>query len=233
MAVGLRALVRPPKPKAPTTDPKPPSIGRSFLAGAGGMASNLTTFALYTPALALIAGSGLLLRQQGLAALVILLITLMVAWVPLVLAAVVPGASTRLLPWLGGWMTANNRWIQVILGFGFGIWLLVKGVNACKSTSPHHPPGEAALGPPLDAAAGTPHPCPEGRHAAVAGLPGVPDAIQAGNLLPSRAHPASRPRRVRPLGSPSLAVVPVIPGIVASRPRIRSGSRRRSLGQKP
>jgi hypothetical protein len=36
------------------------------------MASNLTTFALYTPALALIAGSGLLLRQQGLAALTIL-----------------------------------------------------------------------------------------------------------------------------------------------------------------
>jgi hypothetical protein len=49
VAVGLRALVRPPKPKAPTTDSKPPSVGRSFLAGAGGMASNLTTFALYTP----------------------------------------------------------------------------------------------------------------------------------------------------------------------------------------
>jgi hypothetical protein len=81
------------------------------------MASNLTTFALYTPALALIAGSGLALRQQGLAALIILLITLMVAWVPLLLAAVVPGA--------------NNRWIHVVLGFGFGfgIWLLVKGVN--------------------------------------------------------------------------------------------------------
>jgi hypothetical protein len=41
------------------------------------MASNLTTFALYTPALALIAGSGLLLRQQGIAALTILVITLM------------------------------------------------------------------------------------------------------------------------------------------------------------
>ena len=53
----------------------------------------------------------------------------MVAWVPLVLAAVVPGASTRLLPWLGGWMNASNRWIQVVLGFGFGVWLLVKGVN--------------------------------------------------------------------------------------------------------
>jgi Sap, sulfolipid-1-addressing protein len=121
-AVGLRALLRPPKPKAPEIDPKPTSIGRSFLAGAGGMASNLTTFALYVPALALIAGSGLPLRQQGIAALIILVITLMVAWVPLVLAVAVPGASTRLLPWLGGWM-------KVVLGFGFGIWLLVKGVN--------------------------------------------------------------------------------------------------------
>ena len=129
VAVGLRALVRPPKPKEPKTDAKPPSIGGSFLAGAGGMASNLTTFALYVPALALIAGSGLPLRQQGIVSLVILLITLMVAWVPLLLAAVVPGASTRLLPWLGGWMNANNRWIQVVLGFGFGIWLLIKGVN--------------------------------------------------------------------------------------------------------
>jgi Sap, sulfolipid-1-addressing protein len=81
------------------------------------------------PALALIAGSGLLLRQQGIAALTIMVITLMVAWVPLVLAAVVPGASTRLLPWLGNWMNANNHWIQVVLGFGFGVWLLVKGVN--------------------------------------------------------------------------------------------------------
>jgi hypothetical protein len=55
---------------------------------------------------------------------------LMVAWVPLLLAVAVPGASTRLLPWLGNWMTANNRWIQVVLALGFGIWLLVKGVTS-------------------------------------------------------------------------------------------------------
>jgi hypothetical protein len=29
----------------------------------------------------------------------------------------------------GGWMNANNRWIQVVLGLGFGVWLLVKGMN--------------------------------------------------------------------------------------------------------
>jgi hypothetical protein len=129
IAVGLRAALKPSKPKAPEPDPKTPTIGRSFVVGAGGMASNVTTFALYIPALALIAGSGLPLGQQGIAALIILLITLMVAWVPLLLAVAVPGASTRLLPWLGNWMTANNRWIQVVLGLGFGIWLVVKGVQ--------------------------------------------------------------------------------------------------------
>jgi hypothetical protein len=130
IAVGLRALVRPPKPQPSEPDAKATTIGRSFLLGVGGMASNVTTFALYVPALALIAGSGLGLGQRGLAALIILVITLMVAWVPLVLAAAVPGASQRLLPALGRWMTANNRWIQVVLGFGFGIWLVAKGVTA-------------------------------------------------------------------------------------------------------
>ena len=129
-AVGLRALLRPPTPKPSEPDPKPKSVGRSFLAGAGGMASNVTTFALYIPALSLIAGSGLPLGQQGIAALVILVITLSVAWVPLLLAVVVPSASRSLLPALGDWMAANNRWIQVALGLGFGIVLFAKGLAA-------------------------------------------------------------------------------------------------------
>jgi cytochrome c biogenesis protein CcdA len=129
VAVGLRALLRPPKPKPSEQDAKPTSIGRSFLTGAGGMASNVTTFALYIPALALIAGSELGLGKRGIAALIILAITLMLAWVPLVLAAAVPGVPSRLLPALGEWMTRNNRWIQVVLGFGFGIWLVAKGIN--------------------------------------------------------------------------------------------------------
>jgi threonine/homoserine/homoserine lactone efflux protein len=130
IAVGLRALLRPPKPKPSGAEVKPTSVGRSFLAGAAGMASNVTTFALYIPALALIAASGLGPGQRGLAALIILVITLLVAWVPLLLAAAVPAASTRLLPAMGRWMTANNRWIQVVLGFGFGVWLVAKGVSA-------------------------------------------------------------------------------------------------------
>jgi hypothetical protein len=130
LAVGLRALLRPPKPKPAVPDAGPKSVRSAFLAGAGGMATNVTTFALYIPALALIAGSGLPLGQRGLAGLIILLITLMVAWVPLLLAVAIPSASDRLLPTLGSWMNANNRWIQVVLCFGFGIWLLAKGLTA-------------------------------------------------------------------------------------------------------
>jgi hypothetical protein len=70
------------------------------------------------------------LGQRAVAGLIILVIALVVAWVPLVLAAAVPSASSRLLPALSRWMAANNRWIQVALGFGFGIWLVAKGVNA-------------------------------------------------------------------------------------------------------
>jgi threonine/homoserine/homoserine lactone efflux protein len=133
IAVGLRALLKPTPAKEPEPselEDKPASVGRSFGAGAAAMGTNVTSFALYIPALALIAGSGLPLGQRGLAGLVILLLALMVAWVPLLLAVAVPGATTGLLPALGRWMTDNNRWIQVVLGFGFGIWLAAKGILA-------------------------------------------------------------------------------------------------------
>ena len=130
LAVGLRALLHPKAPKATDADPRPTSLWRSFLAGSAGMASNITTFALYIPALALIADSELPLGQVGLAALIILVITLTVAWVPLAVAVVVPGASSSWLPRFGAWMTRNDRWIQVTLGVGFGLLLVVKGFGA-------------------------------------------------------------------------------------------------------
>jgi threonine/homoserine/homoserine lactone efflux protein len=79
IAVGLRALLKPPKPKPAEPDAKPNSVGRSFVSGAAAMGSNVTSFALYIPALALIAGSEIPLGQRGITALIILLITLMVA----------------------------------------------------------------------------------------------------------------------------------------------------------
>ncbi len=128
IAVGVRAMVKPSE-RRKSGDAGNKTAWRSCVAGAAGMASNITTFALYIPALALIAASGLPMSQQGLVALVILLITLMVAWVPLLIAIIVPATRERLLPAIGAWMDRNDRWIQVVLGFGFGIWLLWKGLG--------------------------------------------------------------------------------------------------------
>jgi hypothetical protein len=47
----------------------------------------------------------------------------------------IPRASSRLLPALGSWMNANNRWMQVVLGFGFGIWLVAKAPTRCRRCS--------------------------------------------------------------------------------------------------
>jgi threonine/homoserine/homoserine lactone efflux protein len=104
LLLGLRALLKPPKPKEPDPNPKPPSPRRSFVAGMGGMASNVTTFALYIPALALIAASDLPLGQRGLGALIILLITLSIAWVARARAAGVPRAATNKHPRFGAWL---------------------------------------------------------------------------------------------------------------------------------
>jgi len=128
-AIGGRALVRPPEPKKTKPDTGSASVGRAFVEGAAAMGSNLTTFALYIPALALIAGSGLGLGERGVAALIILVITLVLAWVPLMAAAVIPHATERWLPAMGRWMTTNDRWVQVVLGFGFGTWLTAAGIG--------------------------------------------------------------------------------------------------------
>jgi len=93
------------------------------------MASNLTTFALYTPALALIAGERACAPSArpgraghpadhahgGLGAAGV--------------RGRGPGRVYSSAAVAGGWMNANNRWIQVVLGLGFGVWLLVKGMN--------------------------------------------------------------------------------------------------------
>jgi hypothetical protein len=94
------------------------------------MATNITTFALFVPAMKLIAASDVGDLSKALAAAVVFATTLAVVLVPLAAAAVAPGLSGRALDRLGAWMQAHKRAVQVALGFGFGSWLLIKGVLA-------------------------------------------------------------------------------------------------------
>jgi len=128
VALGLRMLLRPPAPKPPRP-PREPSLRRSFLYGVVGMATNVTTFALYVPALKLIAASDVGDAGKALVTLIVFGLVLSFVIVPLVVTAAVPG-SARPLAALGAWMTSHRRALNVVLALGFGTWLVIKGATA-------------------------------------------------------------------------------------------------------
>jgi hypothetical protein len=130
VAIGLLALVRPPAARAQDGDTAPKSARRSFLTGVAGMATNVTTFALYVPALKLIAASDVGDAAKAAVTVVVTFLTLTVVLVPLALTALAPTTSGRILSAVSRWMHGHQRWIRVVLGLGFGIWLVAKGAGA-------------------------------------------------------------------------------------------------------
>jgi len=106
------------------------SLGRSALLGLGMMATNFTTVVLYLDAVkeiarAQVAASG---RLGALAAL--LVISLLPVLAPLAAYAAAPGAASRVLTPLGGWVRARSRAIGIAMLLGFGVYLVAKGVAA-------------------------------------------------------------------------------------------------------
>ena len=131
LLVGVRGLVRPPSAPKPDAKPKRPAgPARSFALGFGAMVTNVTTLALYIPAMKLIATSHVSDADRLLAHAIVLLIALAPAVVPVALVAVAPGSSRRVLDALARFMTEHRGAIPVVLGFGFGAWLIVKGLGA-------------------------------------------------------------------------------------------------------
>jgi hypothetical protein len=128
LALGLRTLARPAKPAKQRGRPEGES-GRRFVAmGAALMTTNVTTFALYIPAVKLIAQSSVSDVEQAIAVAVVLAVTMTLVLVPLAIVAAAPQASARLLGRAGDWLASHHRAVTVGLCFGFGALLLVKGL---------------------------------------------------------------------------------------------------------
>jgi hypothetical protein len=96
--------------------------------GAALMTTNVTTFALYIPAMKLIAQSSVSDVEQAIAVVVVLAVTMTLVLVPLAIVAAAPKTSARLLSRAGDWLTAHHRTITVALCFGFGAYLVVHGI---------------------------------------------------------------------------------------------------------
>jgi threonine/homoserine/homoserine lactone efflux protein len=127
--LGVRTLSRPRAPAKPQKRPEGQGLGRFVAMGAGLMASNVTTFVLYVPALKLIEQSGVDDADEALAIAIVLAITMALVLVPLAVVAIAPTTSERALIHTGDWLTAHRRTIAVVLCFGFGAYLLLKGVG--------------------------------------------------------------------------------------------------------
>jgi threonine/homoserine/homoserine lactone efflux protein len=130
--VGLRSLLRPPKPE-------PPSDRASKLAhaptydylafGVVIMLTNVTTLMLFIPAMKDIAvADGAAAAKVGMAVLVILITTLVI-WVPLGLDLVAPHTAGRVLGRLNRFLSEHQRTVGIAVAFGFAVYLAVKGVR--------------------------------------------------------------------------------------------------------
>lgn len=127
LALGTRALTRPPAPPHAQRRPEGQGIGRYVAMGAGLMTSNVTTFALYIPALKLIEESGVDVAEEVVALAIVLVITMALVLVPLAVVATAPDVSERALTRAGNWLTKHRRALSVVICFGLGAYLLVKG----------------------------------------------------------------------------------------------------------
>ena len=128
-AGGLRALLRSPESGAPKEHRHAGGLKGSFLLGLAAMTSNVTTFAFYLPAMRFVALADVSHTDQVLVGLLVLLITLAAVLLPLVLTALAPRSSGRVLDAIGNWLSGHSRSNQVVLGFALGAWLIVRGVG--------------------------------------------------------------------------------------------------------
>ena len=96
--------------------------------GAGLMTSNVTTFALYLPAMKLIQESGVSTTDEVTAIAIVLAITMALVLVPLAIVAIAPKASGRVLTRAGAWLGSHRRTLALALCFGFGAYLVVHGL---------------------------------------------------------------------------------------------------------
>ena len=66
---------------------------------------------------------------QAAALAVVVVITTVTLWVPLLLTVLAPGTAGRVLGGLNRFLTEHQRWVSVVICFGFAIVLGRKGFS--------------------------------------------------------------------------------------------------------
>lgn len=105
----------------------PPS--RALAIGLGSMATNFTSLILFLPAMKEIAAATLPLDLRAIVAGLVVAIVLSTIWLPLALSFVAPRTVDAVLKDVAAFFEKNQRGVTIILGLGFGAYLLVRGIG--------------------------------------------------------------------------------------------------------
>lgn len=116
------------KPKA--TKPKGEmSVRGAFSFGCFAMATNFTTLALMVPAAKEVASSQLDVAGRAVAAIVLIALASIPAWLPLLLTAIVPETADRILVRMNDLTSKRGRQIGQWLLIGVGVYFSARGIT--------------------------------------------------------------------------------------------------------
>jgi hypothetical protein len=121
--LGVVALRRPPKPRKARPESDRPTLGRYFAIGVVLMATNVTTVALYLPAMHHVGVSDVGPLGRALAAVVVLAITLIPAVTPPLAMTLAGDKAREALDRLSDFCSRHSQAINVSVCFGFAIFL--------------------------------------------------------------------------------------------------------------
>lgn len=133
LALGVRAALRDPKPSKRDDDEEEADAGahliKSFELGAAMMILNFTTLALYFPALHEITASPVTSSDKFVAILIVFLITMIPAYLPLVLTLVFGQPARKALERFNEFLGRHQQGITVGICFLFAAYLGVSGLK--------------------------------------------------------------------------------------------------------
>ncbi len=102
---------------------------RAFAIGLGSMATNFTSLILFLPAMKEVAAASLPLDLRTIVAALVVAIVLSTIWLPLALSVVAPRLVDAMLKDVAAFFEKNQRGVTILLGLGFGAYLLVRGLG--------------------------------------------------------------------------------------------------------
>jgi hypothetical protein len=127
---GVVTLVREPSDKPPKhLSLDKPALALFFGAGAAVMLTNVTTLALFLPAVHLIGVSDVATEGRGAAFAIVAAITMIPALAPPLAVSIVGAPAERVLGAVNAWLARHRRGVGAAVCFGFAILLVVQGIE--------------------------------------------------------------------------------------------------------